>query len=120
MARLIRNPTQVKAGGNKPKVIDEFIGRVNSGTTGVSIARMRSPAGWLEPRQTPEFTEYTIVLNGTLRVETDTETFDVAAGQAVVAPRGERICYSTPLAGGAEYMAVCIPAFAPEIVHRDE
>ena len=120
MARLIRNPTQVKAAGNKPKVIDEFIGRVNSGTMGVSIARMRSPAGWVEPSQTPEFTEYTVVLNGTLRVETDTESFDVAAGQAVVAPQGERICYSTPLEGGAEYIAVCIPAFAPEIVHRDD
>ncbi len=120
MARLIRNPTQVKAADNKPKVIEEFIGRVNSGTEGVSIAWMRSPAGWVEPRQTPEFTEYTVVLNGTLRVETDNETFDVAAGQAVIAPQGERIGYSTPFEGGAEYIAVCIPAFAPEIVHRDD
>ena len=120
MARLIRNPTQVAAAGNKPKVIEEFIGRVNSATMEVSIARMRSPAGWVEPRQTPEFTEYTVVIKGTLRVETDSETFDVAAGQAVIAPQGERICYSTPFEGGAEYIAVCIPAFAPEIVHRDD
>ncbi len=119
MARLIENPTQVKAAGNKPKVIDEFIGRVNSGTMEVSVARMRSPAGWVEPRQTPEFTEYTVVLSGTLRVETDAETFDVAAGQAVIAAPGERIRYSTPL-GKAEYIAVCLPAFAPGIVHRDE
>ncbi len=120
MARLIQNPTQVKAAGNKPKVIDEFIGRVNSGTKEVSIARMRSPAGWVEPRQTPEFTEYTVVLNGMLRIETDTETIDVAAGQAVIVDRGERVGYSTPLEGGAEYVAVCLPAFAPEIVHRDD
>ncbi len=120
MARLIPNPTQVKAAGNKPKVIDEFIGRVNSGTMEVSVARMRSPAGWVEPRQTPEFTEYTVVLNGMLRVETDSETFDVAAGQAVITAQGERVGYSTPLEGGAEYIAVCLPAFAPGIVHRDD
>ncbi len=120
MVSLIQSPTTIKAYGNKPKLIEEFIGRVNSGTQQVSIARMRSAEGWEEPAQTPEFDEYTVVLSGMLRVETGGQTFDVKAGQAVVAPKGEQVRYSTPLEGGAEYMAVCVPAFSPEIVHRDE
>lgn len=118
MARLIQAPTRVQACGNKPKIIDEFIGRVNSATQTLSIARMRSPAGWEEPGQTPEFDEYTVVIAGTLRVQTRDRTFDVLAGQAVIAPRGEWLRYSTP--NGAEYLAVCLPAFSPETVHRDE
>ena len=120
MASLIQSPTTIKAYGNKPKLIEEFIGRVNAGTQQVSIARMRSAEGWEEPAQTPEFDEYTVVLSGMLRVETGGQTFDVKAGQAVVAPKGEQVRYSTPLEGGAEYVAVCVPAFSPEIVHRDE
>ncbi len=120
MAKLIQSPTTIKACGNKPKLIEEFVGRVNSGTQQVSVARMRSTEGWEEPAQTPDFDEYTVVLSGTLRVETGGQTFDVKAGQAVVAPKGERVRYSTPLEGGAEYVAVCVPAFSPEIVHRDE
>ncbi len=120
MAKLIQSPTTIKACGNKPKIIEEFIGRVNSGTQQASVARMRSTEGWKEPAQTPDFDEYTVVLSGTLRVETGGQTFDVKAGQAVVAPKGEWVRYSTPLEGGAEYVAVCVPAFSPEIVHRDE
>lgn len=119
MARLIEQPTRIEAAGNKPKVIDEFIGRVNSGTAEVSIARMRSPSGWVEPEQTPQFDEYTIVLRGMLRVETNDGVIDVDAGQAVMTHQGEWIRYSTPGPEGAEYIAVCLPAFSPQTVHRD-
>jgi mannose-6-phosphate isomerase-like protein (cupin superfamily) len=112
-------PARIAAAGNQPKVIEEFIGRVNSGTAAVSIARMRSPAGWVEPAQTPEFDEYTVVLQGMLRVEHDGGAIEVNAGQAVVVPAGERIRYSSPGAEGAEYIAVCLPAFSPETVHRE-
>lgn len=118
--RLIEKPTIVQAAGNKPKVIEEFIGRVNSGTEGVSIARMKSPGGWIEPGQTPEFDEYTVVLRGTLRVTSKSGELDVRAGQAVITPAGEWVKYSTPDDDGAEYVAVCIPAFSPSTVHRDE
>lgn len=120
MARLIETPTVIAAAGNKPKRIEEFIGRVNSGTPGVSIARMTSPQGWVEPGQTPEFDEYTLVLRGELQVETKSEILVVRAGQAVVTPAGEWVRYSTPHAEGAEYVAVCIPGFSPGTVHRDE
>jgi mannose-6-phosphate isomerase-like protein (cupin superfamily) len=119
MARLISNPTVVQAAGNKPKVLEEFFGRVNSSTSSVSIARMKSPSGWIEPGQTPEFDEYTVVMRGMLRVSTKDETIDVRAGQAVIAPRGQWIQYSTPESDGAEYIAVCLPAFSPGTVHRD-
>jgi ethanolamine utilization protein EutQ (cupin superfamily) len=119
MARRIDGPTIVEAAGNKPKRIEEFFGLVNSATAGVSLARMTSPSGWVEPGQAPEFDEYTLVLRGTLRVETRAGTLDVSAGQAVHAPRGEWVRYSTPLEGGAEYVAVCVPAFSPHTVHRD-
>jgi len=120
MAVHIAKPTVVAAAGNKPKLIEEFVGRVNSGTAEVSIARMRSPGGWVEPGQRPEFDEYTVVLRGALRVATRSGTFDVRAGEAVIVPRGEWVQYSTPGDDGAEYVAVCLPAFAPDIVHRDE
>jgi len=119
MAILIERPTRIQAAGNKPKLIDEFIGRVNSRTAAVSIARMQSPSGWQEPGQTPEFDEYTVVLRGMLRVETKQGVLDVRAGQAVVTTRGEWVRYSTPDPDGAEYLAVCLPAFSPETVHRD-
>ena len=119
MPHLIAVPTRVLAAGNKPKSIDEFVGRVNSATSVVSIAHMRSPAGWEEPGQTPEFDEYTIVLSGMLRVAHREGTLDVAAGQAVVARAGEWVRYSSPGPDGAEYIAVCLPAFSPETVHRD-
>jgi mannose-6-phosphate isomerase-like protein (cupin superfamily) len=120
LARLIERPTVVAAAGNKPKRIEEFVGRANTGSASVSVARMTSPEGWLEPGQTPEFDEFTLVLAGTLRVETKAGSFDVGAGQAVHAPAGEWVRYGTPLEGGASYVAVCLPAFAPETVHRDE
>jgi quercetin dioxygenase-like cupin family protein len=119
-ARLIEKPTIVHSAGNKPKRIEEFVGLVNSGTAAVSVARMTSPSGWVEPGQTPEFDEFTLVLRGTLRVETRDGTLEVRAGQAVVAPGGEWVRYSTPEEGGAEYVAVCVPAFSPGTVHRDE
>jgi mannose-6-phosphate isomerase-like protein (cupin superfamily) len=119
MPTLIDDPTIIEAAGNKPKVIEEFIGRVNSATTAVSIARMRSPGGWIEPGQTPQFDEYTVVLRGMLRVTAKNETLDVLAGQAVVTQRGEWVQYSTPEPEGAEYFAVCVPAFSLETVHRD-
>ena len=118
MPKHIAQPTIVQAAGNKPKIIEEFIGRVNSKTEAVSIARMKSPAGWVEPGQTPEFDEYTLVLRGMLRVATRNGTIDVHAGQAVITNRGEWVRYSTP--EGAEYIAVCLPAFSPATVHRDE
>jgi mannose-6-phosphate isomerase-like protein (cupin superfamily) len=119
MAKLIDKPAVVEAAGNKPKRIEEFVGRVNTRTSEASLARMTSPAGWAEPGQTPRFDEYTLVLRGTLRVETRSGTLDVRAGQAVIAPRGEWVRYSTPEEGGAEYVAVCVPAFSPDTVHRD-
>ena len=120
MPTLIAQPTRVEAAGNKPKLIDEYVGRVNSKTSSASVAHMRSPQGWLEPGQTPEFDEFTIVLKGTLRVEHKGGTLDVHAGQAIVAHAGEWVRYSTPEDGGAEYVAVCLPAFSMETVHRDE
>ena len=117
MPTLISQPTRIQSAGNKPKLIDEYIGRVNSQTSSASVAHMRSPAGWLEPGQTPEFDEYTLVLKGALRVTHKGGSLDVRAGQAVIAHRGEWVQYSTP--EGAEYIAVCIPAFSPATVHRD-
>ena len=108
-----------KAEGNKPKTIEEYIGRVNSGTSGVSIAKMTCPGGWAEPGQTPEFDEYTVVLSGFLRVTTKDESIDVNAGEAIIVHRGEWVQYSTPTAEGAQYIAVCLPAFSPDTVHRD-
>lgn len=120
MPTLIPQPARIQAAGSKPKLIDEYIGRVNSKTSAASIAHMRSPQGWLEPGQTPEFDEFTIVLKGMLRVEHRDGSLDVAAGQAVIAHAGEWIRYSTPHEGGAEYIAVCLPAFSVETVHRDQ
>jgi ethanolamine utilization protein EutQ len=120
MPTKIVKPTRIEAAGNKPKLIDEFIGRVNSETAQTSIAHMRSPGGWQEPGQTPEFDEYTIVLRGMLRVEHRDGAIDVRPGEAIVAHRGEWIRYSTPEAEGAEYIAVCLPAFSPDTVHRDD
>ena len=120
MATYIQAPTEITAAGTKPKIIEEFIGRVNSNTNGVSIARMKSPAGWEEPAQTPKFDEFTVVLSGMLKVDHQTGTTEVRAGEAFIAPSGERVRYSTPAPEGAEYFAVCIPAFAPELVHREE
>ena len=119
MPTLIKAPTLVPAAGTPPKRIEEFAGRVNSGHTAVSVARMVSPQGWLEPGQRPEFEEITVVLAGLLRVEYETGVLDVRAGQAVVTRPGEWVRYSTPEPGGAEYVAICLPAFAPETVHRD-
>ena len=120
MPTLIAHPTRIEAAGNKPKLIDEYIGRVNSTTTAASVAHMRSPGGWREPGQTPEFDEFTVVLKGTLRVEHKDGVLDVHAGQAVIAHSGEWVRYSTPDAQGAEYIAVCLPAFSMDSVHRDE
>jgi ethanolamine utilization protein EutQ len=120
MPTLIVKPTRIQAAGNKPKLIDEYIGRVNSQTSATSIAHMRSPAGWIEPGQAPDFDEFTIVLKGTLRVEHKNGSMDVHAGQAVIAHAGEWVRYSTPHEDGAEYIAVCLPAFSMETVHRDE
>jgi mannose-6-phosphate isomerase-like protein (cupin superfamily) len=120
MPRLIAQPTVIQAAGNKPKRIEEFAGRVNSGHSGVSVAKMTSPEGWLERGQRPEFEEITVVLRGVLRVEHDGGSFDVRQGQAVVTAPGEWIRYSTPEPGGAEYIAICLPAFSPDTVHRDE
>jgi len=119
MPKLIATPTIIEAAGNKPKIIREFIGRVNSSTQKVSIAKMFSPEGWEEPGQTPEFDEYTLVIKGMLRVETKDQIFEVTAGQAIITYAGEWIRYSTPNPEGAEYVAVCLPAFSPETVHRD-
>ena len=120
MPTLIAQPTRITAAGNKPKLIDEYVGRVNSKHSDVSVAHMRSPQGWVEPGQTPEFDEFTIVLRGLLRVTSKAGVLDVHAGQAVVAHAGEWIQYSTPEADGAEYIAVCLPAFSMDTVHRDE
>lgn len=119
MPTLISKPTVIEAAGNKPKLIEEFIGRVNSGTAETSIARMRSPGGWVEPGQTPEFDEFTIVIRGELHVTTRDGAIIVKAGQAVHTAPGEWVQYSTPHPDGAEYIAVCLPAFSPATVHRD-
>lgn len=119
MPTIIKSPTKIEAAGNKPKLIEEFIGRVNSSHENISMAKMTSPAGWEEPGQTPEFDEFTLVLKGTLKVETMSETFEIKAGQAIITHKGEWIKYSTPFPEGAEYIAVCLPAFALEKVHRD-
>lgn len=120
MPTLITAPTRITAAGNKPKLIDEYIGRVNSATPQLSVAHMRSPEGWIEPGQRPEFDEFTIVLRGLMRVEHEGGALEVSAGQAVITRAGEWIRYSTPREGGCEYIAVCVPAFSPETVHRDE
>jgi len=119
MPTLIEAPARIVAAGSKPKKIEEYVGRVRSGTDEVSIAHMHSPGGWEEPAQRPEFNEYTLVLRGTLRVEHDGGTLDVGPGQAVIVEAGARVRYSTPSAEGAEYVAVCLPAFSPAIVHRE-
>jgi mannose-6-phosphate isomerase-like protein (cupin superfamily) len=120
MAKLISAPMVIPAAGQPPKIIQEFIGRVNSQTSAVSIAKMTSPSGWLEPAQTPEFDEYTVVLKGELQVETREAVHKVAAGQGIIVSAGEWVRYSTPGSDGAEYIAVCLPAFSPQSVHRDE
>jgi mannose-6-phosphate isomerase-like protein (cupin superfamily) len=120
MPTLVAQPTRISAAGTKPRLIDEYIGRVNSQTTGVSVAHMRSPQGWEEPGQTPEFEEFTLVLKGMVRVRHKSGQLDVVPGQAVIAHRGEWIQYSTPAEGGAEYIAVCLPAFSMDTVHRDQ
>ncbi len=119
MATFIQKPTLIHSAGQPPKSIEEFIGRVNSGTAAVSIARMKSPPGWSEPGQTPEFNEYTVVLRGCLHVKLKDAEFDVAAGQAIIVQAEEWVQYSSPSPEGAEYSAVCVPAFSPETVHRD-
>jgi ethanolamine utilization protein EutQ len=120
MPTLVAHPTRISDAGTKPKLIDEYIGRINTKTFGVSVAHMRSPKGWEEPGQTPEFDEFTLVLTGMVRVRHKDGEMDVTAGQAVVAHAGEWIQYSTPAEGGAEYIAVCLPAFSMETVHRDQ
>jgi mannose-6-phosphate isomerase-like protein (cupin superfamily) len=120
MPTHIKSPRRIEAAGAPPKLIDEYVGRVNSKTAAVSIAHMRSPSGWSEPAQRPAFHEFTIVLKGTLRVEHDGGTIDVRAGEAIIAQPGERVRYRTPGSEGAEYIAVCLPAFSPDTVHREE
>ncbi|HVN48577.1 MAG TPA: cupin [Bacteroidota bacterium] len=120
METLIEHPQIIEAAGTKKKIIEEYFGRVNSQTATVSIARMQSPAGWEEPAQRPDFDEYTVVLKGSLRVKTKTKTYDVPAGQGILISQSEWVQYSTPYEGGAEYIAVCLPAFSPETVHRQE
>ncbi len=119
MARIITHPIRIEAAGSPPKSIEEFVGRIASHTSVISIARMVSPPGWSEPAQTPEFDEYTVVLKGKLRVETNEKIHEVSAGQAVIVSGGEKVRYSSPGAEGAEYIAVCLPAFSPDTVHRD-
>ena len=119
MPTFIQNPTVVAAAGTKPKLIEEYVGQVNTGSKDVSIARMKSPGGWVEPGQRPEFDEYTLVLGGMLRVRSETGTIDVCAGEAVIVKAGEWVQYSTPDEGGAEYVAICLPAFSMDTVHRD-
>jgi mannose-6-phosphate isomerase-like protein (cupin superfamily) len=120
MPRVVSQPTVIPAAGTPPKIIEEFFGRVNSQTSTISIAKMTSPQGWREPGQTPEFAEYTVVLRGELQVETRSETFSVAAGQAILVEAGEWVRYSTLGSEGAEYLAICLPAFSLATVHRDE
>jgi mannose-6-phosphate isomerase-like protein (cupin superfamily) len=117
---LIGQPSVVEAAGNKPKIIREYVGRVNSATSALSIAQMQSPGGWVEPGQTPQFDEYTLVLRGVVRINYKDGHLDVGAGQSVLAHAGEWVQYSTPEAAGAEYVSVCVPAFSPELVHRDD
>lgn len=119
MPTLVTAPTRIEAAGNKPKLIEELVGRVNTKTAEVSVARMTSPGGWVEPGQRPEFEEVTVVLRGTLHVEHEGGAMDVHAGQAIITHRGEWVRYSTPGEEGAEYVAICLPAFSPETVHRD-
>jgi mannose-6-phosphate isomerase-like protein (cupin superfamily) len=119
MPTHLRAPSVIEAAGNKPKIIEEYIGRVNSGTGAVSVARMKSPPGWVEPGQTPDFDEYTVVLRGVLRVTSRDGVVDVRAGEAVIAHKGEWVQYSSPDPEGAEYVAVCVPAFSIDTVHRD-
>lgn len=119
MPEFVHGPSIIQAAGNKPKIIEEYVGRANTGTAAVSIARMKSPGGWEEPGQRPEFDEYTVVLRGLLRVKTEAETIDVREGQGIITRRGEWVQYSTPAEEGAEYIAVCLPAFSTESVHRD-
>ena len=119
MPTFIPKATQITAVGNKPKIIQEYVGRVNSKTSAASIAHMQSPAGWVEPGQTPEFDEYTLVLKGMLKVESRDGVQEVRAGQGIITHKGEWVRYSTPEADGAEYIAVCLPAFSPDTVHRD-
>ena len=125
MPRLVRTPARITAAGNKPKLIDEYVGRVHTGNARVSVARMRSPEGWVEPAQAPEFEEHTFVISGLLRVEHwgpagAHGAMDVRAGELVSVAAGERVRYSTPAPGGAEYVAICVPAFSPDLVHRDD
>ncbi len=120
MPTLIGSPTRIEAAGNKPKIIEEFVGRVNSRHEGISVAKMTSPSGWEEPGQTPEFEEFTVVLKGMLRVEYRGGHMEVRAGQAVICHPQEWVKYSTPEADGAEYIAICLPAFSPHTVRRDE
>ena len=120
MAVHVKSPSIIKAAGNKPKTIEEFFGLVNTNNKGVSIARMKSPAGWIEPGQTPEFAEYTIVLAGSVRVRTRDGEIDVQAGEAIFVRGGEWVQYSSPGTNGAEYISVCLPAFSPSTVHRDD
>jgi quercetin dioxygenase-like cupin family protein len=120
MAKFIDQPMVIEAVGNKPKIIEEYIGAVNSDTKELSVARMRSPSGWVEPGQTPDFSEYTLVLKGLLHVTTENRVYEVKAGQAIIISAGEWVQYSTPAEGGAEYIAMCLPAFTVAAVHRDE
>jgi hypothetical protein len=125
MPRVVRTPARITAAGNKPKLIDEYVGRVHTGDARVSVARMRSPEGWVEPAQAPEFEEHTFVISGLLRVEHcgpagEPDVLDVRAGELVSVAAGERVRYSTPEPGGAEYVAICVPAFSPDLVHRDD
>ena len=120
MPELIENPSRVEAAGTKPKLIDEYVGRVNTTEERLSVARMSSPEGWVEPGQRPDFDEWTLVLDGTLRVEHEAGVVEVRADQAILVRGGEWVQYSTPYPGGAEYVAVCLPAFSPDTVHRDD
>lgn len=120
MVKIIEKPTEIKACGNKEKIIQEFIGNVNSKTETISIAKMNSPQGWEEPGQTPLFDEYTVILKGTLKIETKENSYEVKAGQALIINKNEWVKYSTPYSGGAEYIAVCLPAFSPKLVNRDK
>jgi len=120
MVKKISGPTTIEAAGNKKKIIEEYFGMVNSKDSQVSIAKMISPSGWIEPGQKPEFDEYSVVLKGTLQVKTQDKVYDVSAGEAIMVSKGEWVRYSTPGPDGAEYVAVCLPAFSPQTVHRDE
>jgi mannose-6-phosphate isomerase-like protein (cupin superfamily) len=120
MSMLIQSPSIIKSAGNKPKIIEEYVGRVNTQSNDISIARMKSPEGWIEPGQTPEFEEFTLVIRGTLKVSTKEGDKILTEGQAILLRGGEWVQYSSPEPGGAEYIAICLPAFSPETVHRDE